>query len=47
MALKRQGETVEFVRFPGSNHAFPRTGHTRMREEYLSRMVDWFDDWLG
>ena len=47
VALKRLGKTVEFVRFPGSNHAFPRTGHPRMREEYLSRMVDWFDDWLG
>ena len=46
-ALKRLGKTVEFIRFPGSNHAFPRAGHPRMREEYLSRMVDWFDDWLG
>ena len=47
VALKRLGKTVEFVRFPGSNHAFPRTGHPRMREEYLSRMVRWFDEWLG
>ena len=47
VALKRLGKTVEFVRFPGSNHAFPRTGHPKMREEYLARMLDWFDDWLG
>ena len=47
VALKRLGKTVEFVRFPNSNHAFPRTGHPRMREEYLSRMVEWFDDWLA
>ena len=47
VALKRLGKTVEFVRFPNSNHQFPRTGHPKMREEYLSRMVDWFDDWLG
>ena len=47
VALKRLGKTVEFVRFPGSNHQFPRTGHPRMREEYLARMLDWFDDWLG
>ena len=47
VALRRLEKTVEFVRFPGSNHAFPRTGHPRMREEYLSRLVDWFDDWLG
>ncbi len=46
VALKRQGKTVEFVRFPGSNHSFPRTGHPRMREEYLSRLVAWFDQWL-
>ena len=47
VALKRLGKTVEFVRFPNSNHAFPRTGHPKMREEYLARMLDWFDDWLG
>ncbi len=47
VALKRLGKTVEFVRFPGGNHAFPRTGHPRMREEYLARMLAWFDDWLG
>ena len=47
VALKRLGKTVEFVRFPNSNHAFPRTGHPRMREEYLARMVAWFDDWLA
>ena len=47
VALKRLGKTVEFVRFPGSNHAFPRAGHPRMREEYLSRMLAWFDDWLA
>lgn len=46
VALKRLGKTVEFVRFPDSNHSFPRTGHPRMREEYLSRMVRWFDRWL-
>ena len=46
VALKRLGKTVEFVRFPNSNHQFPRTGHPRMREEYLTRLVAWFDDWL-
>ena len=47
VALKRLGKTVEFVRFPNSNHAFPRTGHPRMREEYLSRLLAWFEDWLS
>ena len=46
VALKRQGKTVEFVRFPGCNHQFPRTGHPKMREEYLSRLLRWFDQWL-
>ena len=46
-ALKRLGKTVEFVRFPNSNHSFPRTGHPKMREEYLSRTLAWFEDWLG
>ena len=46
VALKRLGKTVEFVRFPGSNHQFPRTGHPRMREEYMARMLHWFNDWL-
>ena len=46
VALKRLGKTVEFVRFPGSNHAFPRTGHPRMREEYLARLLGWFNDYL-
>ena len=47
VALKRLGKTVKFVRFPNSNHAIPRTGHPKMREEYLARMLGWFDDWLG
>ena len=47
VALRRLGKTVEFVRFPDSNHSFPRTGHPRMREEYLARLVRWFDQWLG
>ena len=46
VALKRLGKTVEFVRFPDCNHGFPRTGHPRMREEYMARLVRWFDEWL-
>ncbi len=45
--LKRLGKEVEFVRFPGCSHAFPRTGHPRMREEYISRTLAWFDRYLG
>ena len=44
--LKRLGKEVEFVRFPDSSHGFLRTGHPRLREEYLSRLVGWVDRYL-
>ena len=44
VTLKRLGKEVEFVRFPGCSHGFPRTGHPRMREEYLSRLLNWMND---
>ena len=47
VALKRLGKEVEFVRFPDCSHLFPRTGHPKMREEYLARTLGWFDKWLG
>ena len=47
VALKRLGKEVEFVRFPGSAHGFRRSGHPKLREEYLRRMVEWFDRHLG
>jgi len=47
VALKRLGKEVELVRFPGCSHMFLRSGHPRMREEYLSRMLEWFDNHLG
>ena len=43
VTLKRLGKEVEFVRFPGCSHGFPRTGHPRMREEYLSRLLEWMN----
>ena len=43
VTLKRLGKEVEFVRFPGSSHGFVRTGHPRLRVEYLSRLVGWMD----
>ncbi len=46
-ALKRLGKTVQLVRFPASNHQFPRAGHPQMRQEYLSRTLAWFQRWLG
>ena len=46
VALKRQGKEVELVRFPNCYHSFPRTGHAKMREEYLARTLGWFERWL-
>lgn len=46
-ALKRLGKEVEFVRFPGCSHLFPRMGHPKMREEYLTRTLDWFNRYLA
>jgi len=45
--LKRMGKQVEFVRFPGCSHLFPRMGHPKMREEYLTRTLGWFNRFLA
>ena len=42
VTLKRLGKEVEFVRFPNCSHVSIRTGHPRIQEEYLSRMLAWF-----
>ncbi len=47
VSLKRLGKEVELVRFPGCYHSFLRAGHPKMREEYLSRTLGWFDKHLG
>ncbi len=44
--MKRLDKEVEMVRFPGCGHGFLRTGHVALRQEYLQRMVDWFQRWL-
>jgi dipeptidyl aminopeptidase/acylaminoacyl peptidase len=44
--LKRLGKTVELVRFPDCSHLFLRSGHPRMREEYLARTLAWFNKYL-
>ncbi len=41
VALRRQGKTVEFVRFPKSSHGFRRSGHPALHVEYLDRMLSW------
>ena len=47
VALKRLNKEVQLIRFPGCYHSFLRFGHPRMREEYLSRVLAWFDYYLG
>ena len=44
--LKRLDKEVEMVRFPGCGHGFLRTGHVALRQEYLERMLGWFQRWL-
>ena len=46
VSLRRLGKEVEMVRFPGCSHLFLRAGHPKMREEYLSRTLGWFDKHL-
>ena len=46
VTLRRLGKEVEFVRFPGCSHLFLRAGHPKMREEYLTRTLAWFDKHL-
>ena len=46
VALKRLGSEVEMVRFPDSSHGFVKSGPPKMREEYLTRTLAWFDGHL-
>ena len=46
-ALKRLNKEVEMVRFPGCSHLFPRLGHPKMREEYLTHTLGWFNRFLA
>ena len=46
VTLKRLDKDVELVRFPGSAHSFLRSGHPKLRREYLTRMLAWFEERL-
>lgn len=47
VALKRLNKIVEFVRFPDCSHSFLSSGHPKMREEYLSRLLIWMNKYIG
>lgn len=38
--------TVEFVRYPRSNHNLSRTGEPWLLVDRLGRLRDWFTHWL-
>jgi dipeptidyl aminopeptidase/acylaminoacyl peptidase len=40
-ALRRLGQTVELVRYPGADHLFVVTGRPSHRVDYCRRLVDW------
>ena len=47
VALKRLGKTVEFARFPDSDHTFRRAGHPALIEEYYRLMFEWLERYIG
>jgi dipeptidyl aminopeptidase/acylaminoacyl peptidase len=47
VALSKANVEVEFVRYPGGAHGFPRMGPPAHREDVLTRILGWFKDHLG
>jgi dipeptidyl aminopeptidase/acylaminoacyl peptidase len=45
-ALKRQGKTVELVRYPEESHGMSRTGKPKHRVDRLRRMTEWMDRYV-
>lgn len=45
--LYKAGCTVEFVRYPGSSHLMLRNGPAPHRVDYLTRLRDWFVQYLA
>ncbi|MGH7466970.1 MAG: S9 family peptidase [Longimicrobiales bacterium] len=46
MALRKQGVSVEFVRYPRSTHDLSRTGEPWLLVDRLGRLRQWFVHWL-
>jgi dipeptidyl aminopeptidase/acylaminoacyl peptidase len=47
IALRWLGRTAEFVRFPDENHELSRAGQPLHRVERLTRIADWFSNYLA
>jgi dipeptidyl aminopeptidase/acylaminoacyl peptidase len=45
-ALKYQGKTAKFIRYPGEFHGMSRTGKPWHRLHRLNATVEWFDEYL-
>ncbi|HEX8035932.1 MAG TPA: prolyl oligopeptidase family serine peptidase, partial [Ktedonobacterales bacterium] len=47
ITLKKAGCEVEFARYPGGSHPMLRVGPPEHREDYLARILGWFQTHLG
>ncbi|MEW6547614.1 MAG: S9 family peptidase [Bacillota bacterium] len=47
VALRQLGKEAQLVRYPDSNHLFVHQGKPSYRVDYVQRVLDWFDRWLG
>ena len=47
IALKHLGRTVEYVLYPEESHVFSSSGRPDRRIDRMTRMLDWFDRYLG
>jgi dipeptidyl aminopeptidase/acylaminoacyl peptidase len=47
MGLKKQGTTVELVRYPRSTHELSRSGEPWLLVDRLNRLKQWFQYWLS
>jgi dipeptidyl aminopeptidase/acylaminoacyl peptidase len=47
LSLKRLGVPAEFVRYPRSSHGLSRTGEPWLLVDRLTRLMSWFEHWLG
>ncbi|MGZ3666712.1 MAG: prolyl oligopeptidase family serine peptidase, partial [Ktedonobacterales bacterium] len=47
ITLKKAGCEVEFARYPGGSHAMLRVGPPEHREDFLARILGWFQTHLG
>jgi dipeptidyl aminopeptidase/acylaminoacyl peptidase len=47
IALRHLGRTVEYVLYPDESHVYSSSGRPDRRIDRMTRMLDWFDRYLG